>query len=1406
MKRFLLFLVAIMAAGMSMMNASTCADLNAITGTVNNFSLGQVTVVYAKSPYYFVQDATGTTLVYKANYGLQAGDVVTGLSGKATLYNSLPELTNPTDYSSLSITQGTAPVIPDATVVPTMADINKVFMFRDVDMGGQSFRLNANNNPINLDVTFLGQTLQFRNGWKDTITFNANKTYDMVGAISRYNETLQVYVTDFVEHHEMGFNPIVVGAEKPSTWNAMYLYAWANVGGGLLGAWPGTLVNVDSAGWAYHTFEGVSEVNYIWNNGSGTQTEDLYTTASICQRLVEPQPHISSGHWTATTVDCTTHATQPSDTTSQDTIPDPGTGITLGFGNAFAWDSVYLYAWDDNQNPLLGQWPGTLMTLNENQWAYKTFTGVDKVNYIWSNGKNSNAIGARQTRDLTATASVCQAVDPYSANYPLHVVSIECDANPDYIFDLTYAQALAIGALADVDNPSYYTYRTTGVVSRIQTSPENVDQYKNCDFYIVNPNDSNDNSIQCFRTRWLQDTDMTSEVMPAVGDTVTIVGSLQYYQSRQVEFNRGYIESIARQFTPDTIAPQPQTGFTVKLLGMSVPAEWNEVRIYSWTPGVDSALSTGYGLQLTQDSLGWYSYTFQNVDTVDFLYNNGAWGETNQTIDARIISDVCVALGDPNTTPSGRYPLVAVDCIHPDTITPTPIDTGKICTVYIFDNITRVYYDSLKVQYGQDAVLPTESLPTYDGYHFVFWEGLYDGSNVIRNVKSDVYAQAKYYINLPEQTPANPVTVRLDPSSVPESWENVYVYSWTAGAMEAQWPGTAMTVDATGWLAYTFPAGVEDIDFLFNNGNGNTGNQTVDVDDVNSNYYFRIDNPLGPEGLYMVYPTQYTPQPDDTTGILVRFFSPQQMGWQSTKYIYAWVSADSVDTPILGEWPGQLMVADTATGWMTYRMPSQYTSVNVVINASDSYCQTEDILNITSDVCLGILNEQYEWYNEMCHYTPEVLDCAHSAKDYCRVVFADADNYIVAYRNVLSGDSVKNVPAGPERHGYDFIGWDKDLTNVTASMIVRPLYEEQPATTNLKVHLVPTNGIGWQQVYLYAWTNTPNGDFGYEVCGTWPGVQVPVDSLGWCTYTFAHDSLVNIIWNDGVSGENLIHQTANIMNVNTETYYRLFGTDEYSKAAVDVLNPLSNPSEFHTVAFIDYDFDAELLSIQQIHHGQNIIEWPNAPQHDGYTFLNWVQLDPVTMQATGIVTDTTSVTGDMIIDESYERVKYMVYMVDWDGRLLYFGEVPYGNNVNMEGLVPYYPREGYEFIGWSDSLQNITSMRFSVALYKPVTTGNYTVVYQGLNGQMIDRQMIDLMLPMAEEIDGYMFVGWKVVEGDLSYGTIAIQAMYQWVGPDGAPEVAGENRATKELREGKVYVISPDGKVYDAEGKLVETK
>ena len=109
------------------------------------------------------------------------------------------------------------------------------------------------------------------------------------------NVTLKAYAEDGdaqteVQTHVYTYEtpqatPLTVGFRKPDDWEKVYLYSW-NEGGATkyTGDWPGfEMTNVNGNGFHYHQFEAaVKEVNFIFNNGSGTQTADLWTDEDVC--------------------------------------------------------------------------------------------------------------------------------------------------------------------------------------------------------------------------------------------------------------------------------------------------------------------------------------------------------------------------------------------------------------------------------------------------------------------------------------------------------------------------------------------------------------------------------------------------------------------------------------------------------------------------------------------------------------------------------------------------------------------------------------------------------------------------------------------------------------------------------------------------------------------------------------------------------------------------------------------------------------------------------------------------------------------------------------------------------------------------------------------------------------------
>jgi len=72
-------------------------------------------------------------------------------------------------------------------------------------------------------------------------------------------------------------NGITVRFQKPDNWSAVYFYAWTGISTTLLGAWPGTKINVGEDGWYAYTFdESNTSVNLVFNAGSNAnQSVDL---------------------------------------------------------------------------------------------------------------------------------------------------------------------------------------------------------------------------------------------------------------------------------------------------------------------------------------------------------------------------------------------------------------------------------------------------------------------------------------------------------------------------------------------------------------------------------------------------------------------------------------------------------------------------------------------------------------------------------------------------------------------------------------------------------------------------------------------------------------------------------------------------------------------------------------------------------------------------------------------------------------------------------------------------------------------------------------------------------------------------------------------------------------------------
>jgi hypothetical protein len=99
---------------------------------------------------------------------------------------------------------------------------------------------------------------------------------------------------------------------------------------------------------------------------------------------------------------------------------------------------------------------------------------------------------------------------------------------------------------------------------------------------------------------------------------------------------------------------------------------------------------------------------------------------------------------------------------------------------------------------------------------------------------------------------------------------------------------------------------------------------------------------------------------------------------------------------------------------------------------------------------------------------------------------------------------------------------------------------------------------------------------------------------------------------------------------------------------------------------------------------------------------------------------------------------------------------------------------------------------------------NLDVIYIDPSNNEIQRDSVTLHLPASPKIEGFTFLKWQVVAGDLEDG-IFIQAVYTADEPASAPEVYTNpaNHAQKLIRNGNVYILKDD-KIYSITGQKVK--
>ena len=190
--------------------------------------LNPVTVTYSNGANVWVMDGSASMLIYLPSgftNNFQAGDVLSGIAGVVDIYQNIVYEVKPdaTQAAAIVATPGEAPAPSQAAVIEA-SDVNKYVILPGFSIEG-AFTSDAKTS---LTAVLGENTVTIYNNFKFAYTFEAGKTYDIIGVVSAYKGNPQVY---FISAEEAGgevpptpsINYYVAGSMNGWTANEAYI-------------------------------------------------------------------------------------------------------------------------------------------------------------------------------------------------------------------------------------------------------------------------------------------------------------------------------------------------------------------------------------------------------------------------------------------------------------------------------------------------------------------------------------------------------------------------------------------------------------------------------------------------------------------------------------------------------------------------------------------------------------------------------------------------------------------------------------------------------------------------------------------------------------------------------------------------------------------------------------------------------------------------------------------------------------------------------------------------------------------------------------------------------------------------------------------------------------------------------
>ena len=292
--------------------------------------------------------------------------------------------------------------------------------------------------------------------------------------------------------------------------------------------------------------------------------------------------------------------------------------------------------------------------------ATVTYASSDDIHAVVDE-KGAVLVDATVPGTYTITASFA-GDDTYASAKASYTITVNkvLQLTGEGTLDKPYTVADVIAIVNDgaqTKNPVY----VKGVVSKVVSTANNIEQYKNCDYFIVDEEGSSA-SVEAFRGKYLGNTDFTSLDQIAAGDKVILCGVMTKYKDI-VELDRdNYIAKFwdiaelvldEKADNNNIVAKRHATVYMDRTFNANA---WNTLVLpfdmtaeqVTATFGADTKLANYMGTTMNED--GTYTLNFRTTDVITANTPVFVYGAKN--VDTQTIEDVNVVEGEPVATPA----------------------------------------------------------------------------------------------------------------------------------------------------------------------------------------------------------------------------------------------------------------------------------------------------------------------------------------------------------------------------------------------------------------------------------------------------------------------------------------------------------------------------------------------------------------------------------------------------------------------------------------------------------------------------------------------------------------------------------------------------------------------------------